>query len=381
MGNNERKIVSQRGFISQYNSKDDSKLSKEELMAKYEKHIYDLQQLLEISRSLCSTLQTSTLIESILYTCMGQMHVLGAGIFIMDSIDADCFKLAENYSGIDVSPCIDYTIPVQHPIIENLSKEGKAFTLNEFFGDFSIIKKDSYVEMILGLKPTLMVPLLVKNHLNGFLLLGERIDLGEGSEYTEYEKNQILAIASLAAIAINNSALVERSSIDLMTHLKQRYYFFNALSDALSRAYEKKTSLCVMMFDIDHFKSVNDTCGHACGDYVLMEVARIIRESVRADDIASRYGGEEFTVLVNNADREGGMIVAERIRSRVENMDFIYENTHLKITISAGVAVYNGEQSPIPQPKRFVDIADKAMYFSKRSGRNRVSFLQESHDL
>ena len=62
-------------------------------------------------------------------------------------------------------------------------------------------------------------------------------------------------------------------------------------------------------------------------------------------------------------------------------MDFIYENTHLKITISAGVAVYNGEQSPIPQPKSFVDIADKAMYFSKRSGRNRVSFLQESHDL
>ena len=340
----------------------------------YEKQIFDLQQLLEISRSLCSTLQFSTLIGAMLDICMGQMHVLGSLVFIMDSFDSDCFKLSENYNGMNIIPGGNYVIPFNHPLIAKLSESEKAYTLEDLKDG---LEDDSYIQMISSLKPTLIVPLLIKKNLNGILMLGERIDLGEGTEYSDYEKKQIISIASLAAIAINNSALVERSSTDLMTHLKQRYYFFNMLADALSSASEQKTSIAVVMFDIDHFKSVNDTYGHACGDYILQEVSKIIRESIRGEDVAGRYGGEEFTVLLRDTDIKGGLLVAERIRMKVEKKDFCYENTTLKVTISAGVTSYDGSvNTGVPLPKQFVDFADKAMYNSKKTGRNKVSYMK-----
>ena len=84
----------------------------QEIISEYEKKIYDLQQLLEISRSLCSTLEFSKLIESILYTCMGQFHVLGAGLFVLNALDADSLHLDSNYNGIDPNPNISYIIPI-----------------------------------------------------------------------------------------------------------------------------------------------------------------------------------------------------------------------------------------------------------------------------
>ena len=340
----------------------------------YEKQIFDLQQLLEISRSLCSTLQFSTLIGAILDICMGQMHTLGSCIFIMDSFDADSFKLSENYNGMNVIPGVNYTIPFSHPIVEKLNESEVAYTFDDIV---KVIPNDECMQMIASLKPTLIVPLQIKKNLNGILMLGERLDLGEGISYSDYEKNQIISIASLAAIAINKSALVERSSTDLMTHLKQRYYFFNMLADALSAANEQKSSIAVVMFDIDHFKSVNDTYGHACGDYVLQEVSKIIRESIRGEDVAGRYGGEEFTVLLRDTDIKGGLLVAERVRMKIERREFNYDNNKLKITISAGVTAYDGMvNESVPMPKQFVDFADKAMYNSKKTGRNKVSYMK-----
>ena len=101
----------------------------EEKIAQYEKKIYDLQQLLDISRSLCSTIDFSTLIESILYTCMGQMRVLSAGIFILNALDSNSYMLGNNYSGMDLNPNISYRIPATHPLILALRKEGKTFTV------------------------------------------------------------------------------------------------------------------------------------------------------------------------------------------------------------------------------------------------------------
>ncbi|MBQ3824624.1 MAG: sensor domain-containing diguanylate cyclase [Spirochaetaceae bacterium] len=340
----------------------------------YEKQIFDLQQLLEISRSLCSTLQFSTLIGAMLDICMGQMHTLGSCVFIMDSFDSDSFKLSENYNGMNVVSGVNYVIPFLHPVVEKLNEKEMAYTFEELSQG---LPDDDCMKMIASLKPTLIIPLQIKKNLNGILMLGERLDLGEGTAYSDYEKKMIISIASLAAIAINNSALVERSSTDLMTHLKQRYYFFNMLADALSSALEQKSSISVVMFDIDHFKSVNDTYGHACGDYVLQEVSKIIRESIRGEDVAGRYGGEEFTVLLRDTDIKGGLLVAERIRMKVERKDFRYENKQLKLTISAGVTAYDGNiSSNVPMPKQFVDFADKAMYNSKKTGRNKVSYMK-----
>ena len=253
----------------------------EELTARYEKRLYDLQQLLEVARSLCSTLDYPTLIESILYTCMCQMRVLGAGIFVLDDFETYDFFLNNNYTGMDLNADIEYVIPGSSPLIEALSEKEKVFTVRD------IQKKlpDEPLDQIYSLKPSLIVPLFQKNRVNGILLLGERMDLGGGTSFDDYDAKQILNIASLASMAINNAALLERSSTDMMTRLKLKYFFFNQLADKLDLAVAQSLPIGVIMFDIDHFKSFNDTYGHACGDYVLMTVAKIIKSSIRDQDM------------------------------------------------------------------------------------------------
>jgi diguanylate cyclase (GGDEF)-like protein len=342
------------------------------LTSQYEKKIYDLQQLLEISRSLCTTLELSTLIQSVLYITMAQMRVLGAGVFVLESLDSNSYKLENNYSGLEPDPSIEYNIPAKSPVIEKIGMSGKVFTLAELEKELVGEKDMKYIS---SLKPTLIVPLNLKNRLNGILLLGERITVGnETTQFNDYEKNEISTIASLAAIAVNNASLVEQSSTDMMTHLKLKYYFFNILTDKLDMAFSQNQSLSVIMFDIDFFKKFNDTYGHACGDYVLQSVAKIIKNGIRGQDMASRYGGEEFTVMLHNTGKEDAMLVAERIRQKIESNDFFYEDQHMQVTISSGVSVFSVDNNPVTSAKQLVEQADQALYISKRNGRNRVTY-------
>ena len=203
------------------------------------------------------------------------------------------------------------------------------------------------------------------------------MDLGDGTAYNDYDIKQILSISSLASMAINNAALLERSSTDMMTRLKLKYFFFNQLTDRLDLAYAQGLPIGVIMFDIDHFKSFNDTYGHTCGDYVLTTVAKVIKNSIRSQDMASRYGGEEFTVMLPNTLKEDVLQVAERIRSSIESMEFNYEGQKVKVTISGGVSVFDKEENPVTNAKEFVIQADKALYVSKNSGRNRITYADK----
>ena len=345
----------------------------EELTARYEKRLYDLQQLLEVARSLCSTLDYPTLIESILYTCMCQMRVLGAGIFVLDDFETEAYSLSNNYTGMDLDSEIDYTIPMASPLVALLNEKEKVFTVR----DLQRKLPDEKLDQIYSLKPSLVVPLFQKNRMNGILLLGERMDLGDGTAYNDYDIKQILSISSLASMAINNAALLERSSTDMMTRLKLKYFFFNQLTDRLDLAYAQGLPIGVIMFDIDHFKSFNDTYGHTCGDYVLTAVAKVIKNSIRSQDMASRYGGEEFTVMLPNTLKEDVLQVAERIRSSIESMEFNYEGQKVKVTISGGVSVFDKEENPVTNAKEFVIQADKALYVSKTSGRNRITYADK----
>ena len=345
--------------------------SMQEAVDMYEKRIYDLNQLLELSRSLCSTLEYSTLIESILYTCMCQMHVMGAGVFVLDDLDSNSFNLSSNHTGIDLDRSISYTLEQTNPLVQYLSKQSSTSTIESIRRDLG---NEIDIKELESLKPTLIIPLFHKNHMNGILILGERLDIGEGTEYSEYDKTQIIAIASLAAVAINNASLLEKSSTDMMTHLKLKYFFYNVLTDKLDLSISQNQNLAILMFDIDFFKKFNDTWGHACGDFVLKTVAKIIKNSTREQDIASRYGGEEFTLMLPNTSKEDALAVAERIRSEIEKTDFCYEGQHMKVTISIGCSLYDSKENPVSSPKELVEQADKALYVSKRNGRNRVSF-------
>lgn len=336
--------------------------------ATYEKQIYDLKQLLEISKSLNSVIDFSTLIEALLYTCMGQMKTLGVAIFTKKNFDANEFILNRNYCGFELETSFEYTIPEQHPLIKLMNQENSCFTLDELEQK---IGKDEALDTLVSLEPSLLVPLKAKNHINGILVLGEQIT---AEPYSEYEKEHIINIASLAAIAISNAALLEMTTTDMMTHLKLKHYFYTVLVEKLETSDNQRMPLSVLMLDIDFFKRFNDTYGHACGDVVLQMVAKVVQQNTRNQDMAARYGGEEFVVMLCDTPAPTALKIAERIRSSIENLDILYDGQHLNLTISIGVAQYNPEIDQ--SAKDLVDRADKALYSSKQNGRNRVTVAE-----
>ncbi len=349
-------------------SRKSKKTLHESAIESYEKQLYDYKQLLEISKSLSSVLEYSTLIESILYVCMCQMRVLGAGVFVLKTFDSDFFTLDSNYNGLEPLDTISYNIPITHPIVSFLAEHNVSYTLDEFEKAFG---GEDLLEQIASLNPSLIVPLKQKNHLNGILLLGERIDLGEGVSYNEYDRQQMMNIASLSAIAINNASLIEMTTTDMMTHLKLKHYFYTVLAEKMEFSQMNGLPIAVMMLDIDFFKKFNDTYGHACGDYVLQQVAKTIFDGIRGQDMAGRYGGEEFVVMLYNTEASAAMLVAERIRNEIEKKTLSYENNTMHVTISIGVAVCQPD-TPMTA-KELVEFADQALYQSKRNGRNRVT--------
>lgn len=339
-----------------------------EQVVHFEKRIYDLEQLLDIAQSFSENLDIGSLLEVIVYICMAQMHVLGAEVFVCDLILNDKLFLgtSKNLQRIDDK----ISITMDSAIVSKLIELNKPVTIEELKRQ---TKNDPEIATLEKLCPTLIIPLLQKNRLNGILILQERIAIENDVSYTDYEKELIMSIASLASVAINNASLLEMSSTDMMTHLKLKYYFFNLLTNALDDAFAKKNNLSVLMFDIDFFKKFNDSYGHECGDFVLIKVAELIKDCLRENDVACRYGGEEFTVLIKGAGKEEASIVAERIRQRIEEYDFVYNAQHLHVTISGGLSVFDVSKNPVKLSNEIVNQADSALYESKQNGRNRIT--------
>lgn len=338
-----------------------------------EKEIFDLKQLLQISKSLNSVLEFDRLIEAILYIVMAQLKTLGAAIFTKKSFDDNLFVLNRDHYGFDIIRDAQYSINVDHPLINFLDKSDSGCTPDEISKN---IKTDKIVKDLFSLSPSFFVPLKAKNRMIGFLLLGEKME--SSHQFTDYEKNIIENIASLAAMAINNSQLLEMTTTDIMTHLKLKHYFFTLLMEHLytiNSSGEKKETLSILMIDIDFFKNINDTYGHAAGDIVLEEVAKIIKSCTRNADTAARYGGEEFVVMLNNTSASAAMAVAERIRKSVEEKSIMYDGKKINVTISIGVSSYNFD---LESAKSIVERADKALYESKQNGRNRVTLSKNN---
>lgn len=166
--------------------------------------------------------------------------------------------------------------------------------------------------------------------------------------------------------------LSKKAMIDGLTGLWNRTYLDLHLHMELSAARRTGQPLSCVMADVDHFKAINDTCGHGFGDDVLREVAAAFTQCCRSEDIACRYGGEEFTVLLPNTPVEGAAELAERLRVAVAKRSFVHRDNAISVTCSFGVASLRG-----PLPPSLLELADEALYRAKHSGRNRVEVSQE----
>jgi diguanylate cyclase (GGDEF)-like protein len=184
----------------------------------------------------------------------------------------------------------------------------------------------------------------------------------------------LMPISEHIALALNNlalnDALREQAIRDGLTGLYNRHYLEERLVQEVNRAGRQHVLLAVIMLDIDHFKRINDTYGHAAGDHVLRELGALIRRLVRPSDIPCRYGGEEFVLFLPEMSRGIAEARAEALRVAVQSLKLEVEGRTLgEITVSAGLAMFpdHGEE-----PTTLLRAADEALYRAKELGRNRV---------
>jgi diguanylate cyclase (GGDEF)-like protein len=186
---------------------------------------------------------------------------------------------------------------------------------------------------------------------------------------------QLVQITAMAVATLNLQSKLENQSVrDGLTGLFNRHFMQISLDRELSRAARRNQSLAVLMLDVDHFKRFNDTYGHAAGDEALKGVADVLKSSIRPEDIACRYGGEEFTLLLADTSTKAAFERSERILDVVSSLSVqLAGRTYRGLTISIGVAMYPNDGETLDELLRK---ADEALYRSKRQGRNQVTLYE-----
>ncbi len=164
--------------------------------------------------------------------------------------------------------------------------------------------------------------------------------------------------------------MYESALRDGLTKVFNKRYFQERLESEFSYALRHRSPLSLLLFDLDHFKAVNDTAGHLAGDYALVALSELVAQTMRQEDVLARYGGEEFVILCRGVDRAGAVVFAERVRKLVAAHNFVYEGQRLTITISVGVS--SVPPDGMDGAAELVQAADEALYAAKRAGRNRV---------
>ena len=172
-------------------------------------------------------------------------------------------------------------------------------------------------------------------------------------------------------LKIANTELKKRADNDGLTEIFNHRYFQEHLAVEFIRAQRHKNNLTLVMIDVDFFKKVNDEYGHVVGDFVLKEIASILKKNTRISDIAARYGGEEFVLLLPETNVDGAYLVAEKIRNIVENHPIRYESNNLTVKISAGIAAMENGKG-FETAFDLIAAADSKLYKAKKSGRNQV---------
>jgi two-component system, cell cycle response regulator len=212
-------------------------------------------------------------------------------------------------------------------------------------------------------------------------LIASRIIQAGASDYLPKAKVSHKALLRIISNALEKASLrremrmaqeklTEMSIRDELTGMYNRRYFQDALEREISGAQRYRHSLALCIIDLDHFKLVNDSYGHLCGDLVLQEFGKLLGDSIRKYDVACRYGGEEFAVILPDTSLDKALALCEQFRERVANHIFAYNDVTLQITASVGVTARPAKSETAG--KQLVELADKALYRAKSQGRNKV---------
>lgn len=223
-----------------------------------------------------------------------------------------------------------------------------------------------------------LVPLLTKQQPVGLVILACGSQVADNSQMKSLE-----SLRTFAAPNLDNSILhrkiTELAALDDLTLILNRRFGLRRLKEEFSRSTRHGIPMSVVMLDIDHFKNFNDTYGHNAGDAVLKMVSAKISESLRAEDMVCRYGGEEFLIMVSGAGMNDAALIAERIRRVIETNEVQWGENRLSVTISAGLATYPVVKVSVCE--ELITFADQALYAAKKSGRNQVMINREEKNI
>ncbi len=327
----------------------------------------DLKEILEIASQITAQLDIESIVRYVIWSFHAKVRIDTATFVLAEDLEDGQLRII-HYEGLQPVELSLENAAVFRLIRDLDKQEYSQITMASLAASSP---ETALLEALKAIHTDVIVPIRTDKGVIGFVLLPRKHD---GSAYTLQEIQYFIRIIRFAAIAVENANLYWQATTDRMTRLFSHHFFEKSLDDEINRARRYNSTFALIMLDIDHFKNFNDTYGHLQGDLIIKELAKILLNSVRNIDFCSRYGGEEFAVILPEVDREGAAVVAERLRSKIEEHPFKGDEDVLHVTISVGVAEFAAAR--FRSPSEMVAAADRALYESKEHGRNRVTVLR-----
>jgi two-component system cell cycle response regulator len=335
----------------------------------------DLEALLELTYLMSSTLNPKKLLYLVVKKISDIIKVTRSSMISLDVEDKNCAHVISTFEDPNIT---DIRLDLQkYPEIRKALSFRKPLIIKDALKD-PVMEEVRDIIAPMGIRSIAVFPVIFRDEVIGTLLLRtSKI----GHTFTEREIRLCTAIANASANALYNAflydrvvrekTLLERLAItDYLTGIYNIRYFYKRLEEEFSRAERYITPLSCVMFDIDHFKKINDTYGHRIGDIVLREFAQLVKGHTRKIDIFARYGGEEFIMLMPQTPAKGAIHEADRIRKMVSEYRFMGLDEKDRITVSIGIASTPDEK--IMTPDDLITFADNSLFTAKNKGRNQV---------
>ncbi|MDP2755955.1 MAG: sensor domain-containing diguanylate cyclase [Nitrospirota bacterium] len=335
----------------------------------------DLEALLELTYLMSSTLDPKKLLYLVVKKISDIINVTRSSMISIDIKDQRYAHIVSTFEDPNIT---DIRLDLQkYPEIRKALSFRKPLIIKDALKD-PVMEEVRDIIAPMGIRSIAVFPVIFRDEVIGTLLLRtSKI----GHTFTEREIRLCTAIANASANALYNAflydrvvrekTLLERLAItDYLTGIYNIRYFYKRLEEEFSRAERYITPLSCVMFDIDHFKKINDTYGHRIGDIVLREFAQLVKGHTRKIDIFARYGGEEFIMLMPQTPAKGAIHEADRIRKMVSEYRFMGLDEKDRITVSIGIASTLDEK--IRTPDDLITFADNSLFTAKNKGRNRV---------
>ena len=322
----------------------------------------------ELARSLAMTFKTQDVVVLLIET-ISKTFMAPGGVYSLLLFDSSIGKALH---------AVRYSVDTEMDVRLNRERlnpaeafnawvvaQGKPLVISDATNDFRF----QSAPPASGVSSLVSAPLMAGNEILGLI----RMESFFSGAFRQEDARLLSNFADLGTVALEHVALyrqtIELAITDGLTGLYVQRYYKERVRDEVYRAIEHNLPLCLMMIDVDNFKSYNDRYGHLVGDRVLKVVAQVLKETVRTVDLVARYGGEEFSVLLLKTPSMGAKTVAERIRQKVADQDILAGQQSTHITVSIGVTELSQDFKTV---ETFIDSADQALYRAKAEGKNCV---------